>query len=395
MAIYRFKLKPLEPFFFGGEKHTVEGERILNEYYMKSLYYPQQTTLLGMLRFLLLKLTPEVFNGTYITDKEGAARLIGPLSFDGVQESFGFIKKLSPLYFWENKMQRIYHIAPRDLFLKTTEKTEHLDINYVKIDGQQPLHFFSGAVNKLSNSKTHYDSVNLYLVDEKGEFFFRLDNLFDTHDRIGIETHKPQPGSHASEAEDQEDKYYRQVFYSFKIEEEKEDKKESYDWYFMFEAEIIDSFSFPTNENGALQPQFVQLGGERVHFRLEIEKSGDKFYKPTSLYKEYERKQPLLWLLSDAYLDPEKQKECSFAFTQYSSFRHLMASINATQHYSALAKTKERSFEQIKRSELYNLLQRGSVFYFKDDNQRNTFIQALQENKAFYNIGFNQFSTHN
>ncbi|MGC8866155.1 MAG: type III-B CRISPR module-associated Cmr3 family protein [Bacteroidales bacterium] len=417
MAIYRFKLKPLEPFFFGGEKHILEGGKILNEYFMNSTYYPQQTTLLGMLRFLLLKLSPEVFNGTQITDKRKAVQLIGERSFDGTIENFGAIKKLSPLFFWENQKQLIFQIAPRDLFLKIAESADAMEASKVTINGNPLPYFFLDAQNKRFNSKKHLNCLDIYLIDEKGESVFKLPEIFDRHDRIGIETHKPLPGDSSSPEDDPEDKYYRQVFYSFKkncsytyapgistnpICPSHENNKNgqnkesniSCDWYFMFEAEINDDiFSFPQNNNNFL-PQFIQLGGERVHFRMVIEKMNE-FYHPSLNVSFFERKVPMLYLLSDAFMEPDKQQACSFAITRFTPFRHLMASVQETQHYGAIVNYQSKSSGQIKRSQLFNLIQRGSVFYFLDTSQRDNFIKALKEARAFFNIGFNQFITNN
>ena len=50
MATYRIELKPVETFFFGGE--ITFGN--FQNYLVKSNFFPQQTTLLGMVRKRLL-----------------------------------------------------------------------------------------------------------------------------------------------------------------------------------------------------------------------------------------------------------------------------------------------------------------------------------------------------
>ena len=84
---YLITLTPVDKFFFGGEMKfstgiQENGKKSAPEisYIIKSGYFPQQTSLLGMMRFFLLRHS-KYFDGSKITDPDGASSLIGGHSF--------------------------------------------------------------------------------------------------------------------------------------------------------------------------------------------------------------------------------------------------------------------------------------------------------------------------
>ena len=77
MAVFYVTLSPLEPYFFGSERKLGDGfSNTRSSYFVQSELVPQQSTLLGMLRFFLLKQAGYV-RDDYRTDEE----LIGKNSF--------------------------------------------------------------------------------------------------------------------------------------------------------------------------------------------------------------------------------------------------------------------------------------------------------------------------
>src|ERR1035437_5105326 len=96
MTKFLIRLKPLTPYFFGGENTFGDNNQ---SYYVRSNYLPQQTTLLGFLRYELL-----LQNKLLGTDpeKKDWKSLIGKKSFqkeNGAYISeFGAIKKISPVF---------------------------------------------------------------------------------------------------------------------------------------------------------------------------------------------------------------------------------------------------------------------------------------------------------
>lgn len=92
------RLTPLSDFFFGGE--NTFGQDNTN-YYVKSNYFPQQTSLLGMLRYELLKSKPAAFNlaKDKVTDKANAEKLIGTNGFSPKCDfNYGIIEGISPVF---------------------------------------------------------------------------------------------------------------------------------------------------------------------------------------------------------------------------------------------------------------------------------------------------------
>ena len=87
MTDFHIALTPIDKFYFGGDMTFPVGNdkndafnTKFSSYIIESTYFPQQTSLLGMLRYLLLSNSRYFSNGRII-DKEGAAGLIGEQSF--------------------------------------------------------------------------------------------------------------------------------------------------------------------------------------------------------------------------------------------------------------------------------------------------------------------------
>ena len=102
MNRYLISFTPLEPYFFGGERNlSYPGENSLYRqgYYIRSEELPSPTTILGAIRFLLLRMNGRKPEDTGALTAEEQA-LIGPDSFDpdaAEPQSFGAIRSVSPL----------------------------------------------------------------------------------------------------------------------------------------------------------------------------------------------------------------------------------------------------------------------------------------------------------
>lgn len=90
------KLKPLGKFFFGGNRTFADNRQ---SYYAHSEYFPQQTAILGMLRYEVLKL-----NNALNKSAKEKEEIIGT-DFDGTtKKEFGKIKGVSPVFILENEI---------------------------------------------------------------------------------------------------------------------------------------------------------------------------------------------------------------------------------------------------------------------------------------------------
>jgi len=122
---YLIKLKPLDLFFFSQEtKYRRKGkDKYEADYYQVSAYFPQQTALLGMLRYYMLQVNSQI----PINNAATAKKLIGNKSFDvgETNSDFKTIKNLSAIFILD-KNDKSYYINPKDLILKDN-KPEYLN----------------------------------------------------------------------------------------------------------------------------------------------------------------------------------------------------------------------------------------------------------------------------
>ena len=102
MSCYLMKLTPQEPYFFGNEKSfQYKGTEIgdaRNRYYIAGEPVPAQTTLIGMLRYIMLphKKADRNYSSTEVKKNNAA---VGERSFCyGGENEFGKILKIEPLF---------------------------------------------------------------------------------------------------------------------------------------------------------------------------------------------------------------------------------------------------------------------------------------------------------
>lgn len=111
MSTYFVRMTPLEPFTFGGEKgfrfdseNTVNGRKNTanTSYYQSSREMPEQTTIIGMLRYLILSQAgaAKPFSEYTGEDREKIKKLIGNKSFSFQETVFqmGKLQSVSPVF---------------------------------------------------------------------------------------------------------------------------------------------------------------------------------------------------------------------------------------------------------------------------------------------------------
>jgi CRISPR-associated protein Cmr3 len=362
MANFQFKLTPVDSFFFGGEKHIKDKNGDLQtNYFVESLAYPQQTTLLGMLRYYLLLKNNFPMNGAKITNQIEAEKLIGAKSFDFnlVPENMGVIETLSPLYFCNDKGE-YFQFAPLDLDFEMDK-----DFRLFK-----PLK--NGSSNYY-NSKEHYFKITQSLVSAKGHKFF-LKELIESVQQTGNEK--------SEEGENKDNKFYKQV-----------SKRMNPGWSFCFDAEIGDLAGLKSGDK-----LFVQLGGEKSYFKLEV--TATKRYD-FQLPAKYRTNQNYVYCLSDCFVDSAVLDLSNAAVNKFVSFRNFQSNVKNTSNYSGFSRTDP---QQPYRSSRFNLLLRGSVMYFNTVENLTKALELIQHRndsgteKLRYdhcmNTGFNIVLTH-
>jgi len=347
---YKITLTPADTYFFGGEKTRRENDALIMDYFVVSNPYPQQTTLLGLLRYFLLLKNPTVFNGKSIINKTEAAKIIGDESFSYGDEpqDFGKIKKLLPLYF--NNGTKDYFFAPRDIEFDMSDK------------------FQLSKGGKNYNAKDHNNDIGQYLISNSGDRVKLSDVVKEQPAQAGNEK-----ASKGQTRKEKENKFYKMTFCKLKT-----------GWSFCMDAEIKDD----AIKNG--DSIFLPFGGEKSYFKLEVKK---QMAAKQQLNDLFQRGVPYILCQSDCFVDANILDDATFAVNDFVSFRNLKSKVQETARYSSM--THKDDATQLTRSDRYNLLQRGSVLYFEDKKRRDEAAKKIIEGKDnCRNIGFNQILTN-
>ena len=358
MSKYKITLTPVDKFFFGGDMTFQVGKeedddfnKRYRSYIIQSSRFPQQTSLLGMLRFLILhNAGNDVFKDGHIVSKPKAKMLIGAKSFsvnpNHEANSFGWLKSLSHIW------------------VQRTFKDKSVDLEYKPLFGELDLqhkaptegtHNFK-SVTLPNLSKDEYDakkSLPTYLTDGKDEF--SLEDIFKEDRRIGI-ARDIKTGKTGKDA------LFIQISYRF---------AQDAHYCFAFEVEVDDCLLL-NQYNG----QMVTVGGDNSQFIIGISKELKK--------KNNQGMKNAICLLSPTYLTREETKTASFAITELMPFRFLSSVMDNVSSYHILSRN-------LKRSDCYELYAPGSVFYFQNDEEKRKFASLIESKKEFRQIGYNEY----
>lgn len=337
---YLITLKPIDKFFFGGDMtFTFDGKdpSFFTSYIIESNYFPQQTSLLGMLRFLILR------NSSYFEDghiKQGAhsdvCTLIGKQSFRKDEtNNFGVIKSISNCFIRKGK--------------------ENLSF--------QPFVDFSDKYS-IKNSCYYGNSLKIIPAGYDAKRGYRktlsdgtvLDDVFVEDLRLGI-------NREIVSGKVCDNSLYKQVNYRFADEQ----------YRFAFYAEIDESVKLKD-----YSMQIVSVGADNSQFVIEIENA--------NISQEEKNDKLFITLQSPAFLQKEDVDIARFAVTELIHFNYLQTNVNTTKQYY---RTSDAGFDMLPNS--IQLYDSGSVFYFKDATSKNEFIQKLKQYNSFVEIGYNRY----
>ena len=342
MNKYLITLKPVENYFFGGET-TFGGKNGKNEtnYFARSNPFPQQTSLLGLLRHLLLISNDAIPIYSY---KNKANKLIGEKSFDinvrAKEQKFGVIRQISPLYILDKLNKKVFRITlPYENFA---------------------IEFHTGEIvlNKLMNQipivlgydpKSHYQSV---FKDNTGNIL-QFDEVFtEIKPKIGIDKERD---------DDDKEKLYKQITYTLKD-----------NFAFAYFAHIDETYQNDNNNQQTKLNSFGQInfGGERKLFNYQIIKSDKQEFIAEPDFNKGKEK---IVLTSDTLVDESILDEVRLMLNQTQDFR------------TVKLPASNGKFEVSKK---LNLLKKGTVI-FADDLQK--IEELINQAKNYKNIGFNHY----
>jgi len=358
---YIVQLTPIGKYYFGSENSFNGTDKAnvnipMTNYLVRSREYPQQTTLLGMMRYAILQ-QYNLLSGAKINwaSKIGKSSFQGNgVDIEGNQiNNWGLIKSLSPLFLIQNENKFIpagfdnqYYIDnvsnEFELLLSPTQKQNAIS-NYNENQFYQ-----------LNNYDPKVHSLMLWRNYQNNELV-KPSNIFKESFQVGIK--KSRSGNPENDA------FYKEYFY-----------------------QVLNDFSFgmylTTTESmeNFDQPFIIQAGGDQSIFQLTLSAANDDIFEtsiPTGIGK--------FTLISDAYCNPDEILPlCTCCITQSIDFRYLQTT-TSTESYNNLSLIGSG----IKKSIKMNLLERGSVLHTNDSS---TLSSILLKSSPYRNAGFNHYS---
>ncbi|MDR2011242.1 MAG: CRISPR-associated protein Cmr3 [Bacteroidales bacterium] len=365
---YLIILKPLDWFFFGGERTHGEGDE--SDYLAKSNLFPQQSAVLGMLRYQLLKQNNLLtVTGVKKTPAEISAinDLVGTMSFNMTHKEsvvdFKKIKKISSVCIAKENVNKsmgydFYNPVPLDYGYEE-------EINFVEIDN-----LYLNRNIKSENKNT------AKIIDDN--------NVFDHKTYNNYAKWQSQSGNIVNESDIWLDK--RKIGITKPKEGENNNEKSFYKQeYLFFNKGFVYAFFAELDEE--LQSDKVFIGGQRSVFDMKVIPVNEN----TDVQKLHEQNIPLkerdnkrdnkIVLISDCFVESlEKLNNlCLFHWSASVPFRNIETTTEKENYHIKPKKSKIK----------YHFLQRGSVLYFEPNNRKK--IEDLLNKNYLQTIGYNIF----
>lgn len=343
---YLISLKPVGKFFFGGDmSFPVNGKKSeYSSYIIKSNKFPQQTSLLGMLRFLVLRNESSVFDTSTqsITDRVAAVKLIGKSSFDpsGSGSSYGVINGIS------------------ECFLQTKHNNQWTDLSFqYKVD-ELKLDIDRGVKAQINGKSVTVPSMKYDSKNGLGSFYAGVDGIVKTEEEIFVEDLCNGIERNITTGKTDNNALFKQIFYRFKTT----------DFRFAFEADVDMDI---TLYNG----QIVSVGADNSQFVIGIEKSERKSASDAN--------GKCVVLLSPSYITETDLGSVTFAISDTIPFKSMKTRTESIGPYNKKSEKYDYSAKVI----LYTT---GSQFYFKSNEEAKLFASKIRNQSDFNQIGYNQ-----
>ena len=371
MKVFKITLEPKDWFFFGGSSTFDNGTK--TSYIAHSLLFPQQTALLGMIRYQLLKQNNLLFGQGGKPDDDQVIKLIGKKSFsmrDDNQKTYGDILGLSPVFLEEYK-DGDEKCVTRKLFPLALTNSYNLSF------GKDVKVFMTDRVKKLlidDSESFEYKNYDNYMKygDKDGNSLLSY-NIFETRMQIGITKNtdfKPEKG-------EKEQNFFKHEMVRF-CKNKKGNTSFRYAFYVKLNTQEI-------------KKDFVFLGAERSCFDMVVsEVKNDADLKQIYLESHPSmHEQGRIELLSPTYVeDIEKLRElCNFHWSNTTTFR------NITFNKDGKGKLNSGDVSYNRGDICYNMLSAGSVIFFDEANRME--IEKLLNNTHLQTIGYNYFNSMN
>lgn len=371
MITYQFILKPIKPFFFGGEKSTFNKA----DYLMKSELFPQQTSALGLVREHILGIY-NLLSKTK-TNVDLCNKLIGPGSFN-IEFKQGAILKISPIQIIKhvnNSIKKSYYLS-NGLINDLTNQVLDANINYGENTETYKTSYLINLKNKVYDGKQK-DMISEIFIDNNGE----SENVFAEYDKNllklngtkkiiqsdkGIFLKHIQVGNTKNyNGLSIDNAFYKQISYQLKS-----------GYAFVFEVDIDSNVLEKSLE---CKNKIIGFGGRGSKFSLEVVSN-------TTIPKiESVNSSKRILLISDALVYNKIYEYIDTCITNTISFRHAITTNKDAIYNNRLNReyTKTIHFG----SERKCLLKRGSILFTNNFDK----LQVLFHNEHYEKLGYNKF----
>lgn len=353
MAIksYLLTFRPIDVFFWGNEK-TLNDDNL--SYFVHSNKYPQQTTLLGALRYKLLEANRLLSVGNSpVNDKAHAWIGKSSFSIESQIDSYGYIEKLSPVFLKDET--DIWHSIPKDFGCTFKAIAANVKLG----DSiQNSLGFFELFDAKKGSPEC---LINIESTTKPLKCIFKEDIRIGIQKDVMVETKA----------------LFKQSYYRFKSSK-------------MTFATIahLDEVAGKCLIDFIKKSPFVRMGAEQRSFEMTIsekENSQELFTLKHTNTSEFTK----IVLLSDAYVEPRIYYHCAGVMSETVDFRNIETNKD-TQYWNwNTGKDAQKTYPK-KLNVKRNLLEKGSVFYVKNGAEQ-AFEDNLTKHQHFRKIGYNAY----
>ena len=361
MANFFVTLSPLEPYFFGSELKLAGGvTNVRTSYFLRSKLMPSQTTLMGMIRFFLLKQSDGLY-ADYRIDEN----LIGKESFslsklilnseyknflqgNGVQD-FGVIKNVGPVFLTDQK-ENYYIVTPKN---HRVGKLVYTPYEMIKVPADGKSNSF---LLKDYNGKKGVACSYTRLSDGK---IFEIEELFEKNTAVGIDKKSDEESFFKKEYKYLKPKMKFAFFLSLDETSEIFQKKLNC----LLEKDVV--------------MDIVYMGLGKSVFSIEIKRKDDDFFKQIRNLSMLNSSSKLItyYTVSDTLF--LKNPNLPFAIIETDSFRHLATQKNSKNYWGRMIS-----------SNLYQVVKPGSMFFIREDSK--SIFREIYDIKNCKKIGMNQ-----
>lgn len=347
---YLMTMEPLEPYTFGTDhsfRYAGEKPTGRESYFVMSATIPEQTTILGMLRYLLLK-DSGLLKGDFSytgDDKERMKELIGEKSFSFVasDQNFGIIDSISPLFI----------VNTNNEWLVRCPFCVKADGTFMKMSAEK----YSTAFGEI-----HFPEANEYNAKEGYvyEDYYNLDTgrLYSSDNKKPLFTRKMYTGNNKN---DEYGRLKAKIDHDegfFRIE--KVSLRKGYRFACIIELE--------SRLNG--ESYICRMGRGKAAFRVDLDELDENARNIDEAVSGagFDSSGRWYYCLSDVFLNEK---------VHYSDF----AIVNTKETRNLETRLSEKGIRRLRKSEmLFTMIAQGSVFYLEN---------PIPDNRELKKIGYN------